>query len=96
MAENDDTTPAPAPEPRVRADWLPSLIAGLGLLYDDILGLVNEAKSRFPMLAEALEYVAAHLKAKLGDKVKDVDALAALLYAQITAGGSDPDSGSDV
>ena len=77
-------------------DWILPLLGGLGLLYDDVLGLVNEARTRFPVATDAIEYVAAWLEEKVGDRVKDPVALAALLYAQIVAGGSDPDAGVDV
>lgn len=78
------------------SDWITTLLSSLGLLYDDILGLVNEAKAKFPAAADAIEYVAQYLREKVGDIVKDPTALAALIYAQLTAGGSDPDSGVDV
>ncbi len=76
--------------------WLLGLLGSLGLLYDDILAMVNEAKARFPVLADVIDEVARQLTAVVGDKVKDVPALAALIVAQLSAGGADPDAGADV
>ena len=76
--------------------WFIALLGTLGLLYDDILAMVNEAKTRYPDLADVIAEVASQLQARVGDRVKDVPALAALIVAQLSAGGSDPDSSADV
>jgi hypothetical protein len=76
--------------------WFLSMLEGLGLLYDEVVALVQVAKEKFPALADALAYLEEQLRARVGDKVKDPAALAALIYAQVQAGGSDPDAGADV
>jgi hypothetical protein len=76
--------------------WVRSLLGGLGLLYDDIAAMIAEEKAAHPELAQVIEAVASQLQTIVGEKVKDVPALAALLVAQFTAGGSDPDAGADV
>lgn len=77
-------------------EWLTRLLAALGILYDDVLGIVNEAKARFPIAVDAIAYVEAWLEAHVGDRVRNPGALAALIFSQLTAGGGDPDSGTDV